>query len=50
VQALAQHAEKHDPSVIDKLSAVYAQHPTLIKGIGAAGLAFAMSKISQRNS
>jgi hypothetical protein len=50
VQALAQHAENHDPSVIDRLSAAYAQHPTLIKSIGAAGLAFAMSKISQRNS
>lgn len=49
VQALAQHAESSDPSIIDKLSAVYAQHPTLIKSIGAAGLAFAMSRMSQHS-
>lgn len=50
VQNLAQHAEDHDPSVIDRLSQVYAQHPTLIKTLGAAALAIAMNKMSQRQS
>jgi len=50
VQNLAEHAEKQDPSIIDKLSQIYAQHPTLIKTLGAAALAVTMSKISQQHS
>lgn len=47
VQELAEHAEKKDPSIIDTLSGFYAQHPTLIKSLGAAALAVALSKFSQ---
>lgn len=50
VQTLAEHAEKQDPSIVDKLSQLYAQHPTLIKTLGAAALAVAMSKMSQNHS
>lgn len=47
VAALATHAEQKDPSIIDTASNFYAQHPTLVKGLGAAALAIAMSKIAQ---
>jgi len=45
VQDLAKHAEKHDPSIVDRLSEIYAQHPTLIKTLGGAAIAIALSKI-----
>ncbi len=47
VAALAEHAEQKDPSIIDTVSNFYAEHPTLVKGLGAAALAIAMSKIAQ---
>ena len=50
VQVLAQHAAKKDPSIIDAAAGFYAQHPTLIKAIGAGALALLMSKISQNRS
>lgn len=49
VQALAQHAEQHNPSIIDRVSEVYAQHPTLIKTLGAAALAIAVKKIAEQH-
>jgi hypothetical protein len=47
VQALADQAEKRDPSVVDRASQFYAQHPTLVKGLGAVALAVAMSHMSK---
>jgi hypothetical protein len=47
VQHLAEHAERQDPSVIDRASQFYAQHPTLVQGLGAGALALVMSRISQ---
>jgi hypothetical protein len=47
VKQLADHAQKTDGSVIDKLSGFYSQHPTLVKGLGAGALALIMSRISQ---
>ena len=46
VQVLAQHAEKKNPSIVDAASGFYAQHPTLVKALGAGALALLMSKIS----
>lgn len=48
VQRLAAHAERQDPSVIERASEFYAQHPTLVQGLGAGALALVMSRISQR--
>jgi len=45
VKDLAKHAEKHDPSIVDRLSEIYAEHPTLIKTLGGAALAIALTKI-----
>lgn len=47
VQALAQNAEKKDPTIVDAAAGFYAQHPTLVKSIGAGALALLVSKISQ---
>lgn len=48
IQTLAQHVEKHDSSIVDKLSAVYAAHPTLVKTLGSAAMMIAMRKIAER--
>jgi hypothetical protein len=48
VQQLAAHAEKNDPSIIDKASAFYAQHPQLVKTLGGAALTIALAKVAQR--
>ncbi len=50
VEQAAAHAEQHDPSVIEKLSEFYAQHPTLVKTLGTAALTIAMSHMARRRS
>ncbi len=47
VQNLAEHAQRQDPSIIDRASEFYAQHPTLVQGLGAGALALVMSRMSQ---
>lgn len=48
VSQLATEAHKQNPSIVDTVSGFYAQHPTLVKGLGAAALAIAMSHMSKR--
>lgn len=48
VEQMASHAEKTDPSIVDRASAFYAQHPTLVKTLGAAALSIVMAKVAQR--
>jgi len=48
VQQLAEHAEKQNPSIVDQASQFYAQHPTLVQGLGAGALALIMSHLSRR--
>lgn len=48
VEKIADQAEQKDPSVIDHLSNFYAEHPTLVKSLGAAALTVALAKIAQR--
>ncbi|HKF42436.1 MAG TPA: hypothetical protein VKG01_05000 [Thermoanaerobaculia bacterium] len=48
VEVLAQKAAKKDPSVMERAAGFYAQHPTLVKAIGTASLAFLVSRLSQR--
>jgi hypothetical protein len=48
VQEIAAQAEKKDPSIIDRVSNFYAEHPTLVKTLGAAALTIALSQIAQR--
>ena len=48
VQQLATHAEKSDPSIVDKASAFYAQHSSLVKTLGGAALTIALAKVAER--
>lgn len=50
VQALTDHVQKQDPSIIDRMSEIYAEHPTLIKTLGAAALTIAMKKIAEQHT
>ncbi len=50
VQQLAAHAEKTDPSIVDRASSFYAEHPGLVKTLGGAALSVALAKIAQRTS
>ena len=47
MQALAEHVAKHDPSIVDRVSSVYAEHPTLIKGLGAVAMGIALKKVAE---
>ena len=49
VKRLADEAEKRDPSIVDRASGFYAQHPTLVKTLGVGALAVIMSHLSQRH-
>jgi hypothetical protein len=50
VQEIAQQAHDNDPSIVDRVSDFYAEHPTLIKTLGAAALTIALAKIAQRQT
>ena len=50
VQQLASGAEKADPSIIDKASSFYAEHPTLVKTLGGAALTIALAKLAERSN
>jgi hypothetical protein len=50
VQTLAQHAEQHDGGIVDKMSSLYAAHPTLVKTLGTAAMMIAMRKIAERQN
>ena len=43
--AMAQQARAKDPSIMDRAGEFYAQHPDLVKGLGAAALAVALGKM-----
>lgn len=47
VQQLAQQAQNKNPSIIDQAGSFYAQHPTLVKALGAGSLALIMSHMSR---
>jgi hypothetical protein len=46
VQVLAQQAAAKNPIIVDAAACPYAQHPTLVKTIGAGALALLMSRLS----
>jgi hypothetical protein len=49
LQTLAQHVEQHDSGIVEKMSALYAAHPTLVKTLGSAAMMIAMRKIAERH-
>jgi len=50
VQQLAEHAEQHDAGVVDRMSALYAAHPGLIKTLGTTAMMIAMRAIADRHT
>ncbi len=50
VQEIAAEAEQRDPSIVDRVSDVYAEHPTLIKTLGGAALAVILAKLAKDHS
>jgi len=50
IQQAAEHAEKRDPSIVDRVSQLYAQHPMLIQSLGALAMSMAMSHLAQRRT
>ena len=50
VEEIAREAEKKDPSVIDRISEIYAQQPQLLKVLGGAALAIALGRMAQRRN
>jgi hypothetical protein len=49
VQVLANHAQQANPSIIDKMSGFYAEHPGLVKTLGTAALGIALSHMAQNS-
>jgi len=48
VREMAAAAEQHDPSVMDRIGAYYAQHPDVVKVLGGTALAVALGQIANR--
>lgn len=46
---LAEATAEHDSSILDRASELYAQHPALVKSMGARALAVVMSHLSQHH-
>ena len=49
VEEIAAHAEKANPGIVDQMSSFYAEHPQLVKGLGAAALAIALGRMANAN-
>ena len=47
VRQIAEQAEQHNPSIVDRMGDFYAQHPALVKGLGGAALAIALGHMAQ---
>jgi len=48
--AIAAHAEQHDGSIVDKAGQFYAQHPALVKSLGAAAMAIVLGRMHSGQS
>jgi hypothetical protein len=49
VEVLARKAASRDPRILERAADFYAQHPALVKAIGAGALALVMSRIPRRD-
>ena len=48
VQQAAAQAEQHDPSIVDRVSQIYAAHPALINTLGTMAMSMAISQLANR--
>jgi hypothetical protein len=49
VEEIAKEAEKRDPSVIDRVSEIFAEQPHLLKVLGGAALAIALGSMARKH-
>ena len=49
VEQIAQHAEQHNPGIVDRMSGFYAEHPQLVKSLGAGALAIVLGQMAKRS-
>lgn len=49
VEELARRAQEQDPSVVDRVSHMYAQNPQLFKTVGAAALTVALAHLGKKH-
>lgn len=49
-QQAAAQAAQHDPSIVERVSEIYAQHPMLVRTLGAAAMSIALSHLAHRRS
>lgn len=47
VRQIAEDAERHNPSIVDRMGDFYAEHPTLVKTIGGAALAIVLGRVAE---
>ena len=47
-RVIQERLAKANPSIVDSVSAFYAQHTTLVKTLGGAALSIALAKVAQR--
>jgi hypothetical protein len=47
VRQIAEHAEQHNPGIVDRMGDFYAEHPQLVKTIGGAALAIVLGRVAQ---
>ncbi len=45
---MAAHAEKQDPSIVDRVGSFYGQHPDLVRGLRAMALAALLGRVAKR--
>ena len=50
IAGVAHQAANRDPSLIDRISRFYAQHPALVQTLGNAALSIALSRMAQRRA
>lgn len=47
-QEAAAQVAQHDPSIVERISEICAQHPTLVKTLGAVAMSVALSHLAKR--
>ena len=50
IQVLAERAEKIDPSVLNRVSSVYADHPELVKTLGTTAVSVLLAQVAKRQA
>jgi len=48
VEEIAAHAERQNPSVVDRVSGFYAKHPDVVKAVGGLAVTIALQHMLKR--